>query len=545
MRLQAGTEFAGYGIEKHLGTGGMGTVYLARHPRLERSVALKVLSDTFTTDPKVRAAFAREASLAARLDHPNIVAVHDRSESDDPGLWLSMRYIPGGDANTLLTQNPDGLAPEQAVGLIADAAAALDFAHSQGVTHRDVKPANLLIEHDPRHGTRALLTDFGIARTLDDTVTMSAIAISLAYAAPERLQGEPADSNTDLYSLGCTFYYLLTGKLPFPGPDQAAIVTGHLAKPVPPLRETRAGLPAALDVVLSTAMAKDPRDRYPSCAAFADAALDALSGTAAAPTRTPSTASPQAVTLIRTAPLPSPELDPTIDFTHAAETTLPQPSSAPRRIGTRRLLAGAAGLLIALAGVTVAIDTGTTPDQHTSAEGTTAPTTTSSNPTQPTTQPRENAVQPGPSQNSAGQENASQNSSNPGGSNQTVSNSGGSNPGGSNPGGSTPDGSTPGGSTPDGSTPGGSTPDGSTPGGSTPDGSTPDGSTPGGSTPGGSTGPVIATPVQVATPVIATPVQVATPVVATPVQVVPVQVATPVPATPVQVATPVPAIPVR
>ncbi|APB00969.1 serine/threonine-protein kinase [Nocardia seriolae] len=184
MELRAGTEFAGYVIERQLGAGGMGVVYLARHPSLERLVALKILNDMLANDPGARAAFEREAKLAARLEHPNIVAVYDRSGPGDPALWLSMRYIAGGDAAGLLTAEPGGLDPARALQLLADAADALDHGHAQGVLHRDVKPANLLIDHDRRRGERAVLTDFGIAKTLEDTVTLSSVAASFAYAAP-------------------------------------------------------------------------------------------------------------------------------------------------------------------------------------------------------------------------------------------------------------------------------------------------------------------------------------------------------------------------
>ncbi len=219
--LRSGVMFAGYSIERLLGSGGMGVVYLARHPRLDRKVALKVLGDTYAADAKVHAAFERESALATRLDHPNIVPIYDRCGPDDHALWLSMKYIDGGDATDLLESAPRGLAPERAVRLITDAADALDFAHRHGVLHRDVKPANLLIEHDPTGRERALLTDFGIARTLDDTVTLSAIAVTFAYAAPERFTNEPVDHRADIYSLGCTLYQLLTGAQPFPRTDQA------------------------------------------------------------------------------------------------------------------------------------------------------------------------------------------------------------------------------------------------------------------------------------------------------------------------------------
>lgn len=276
MILQPGAEFAGFTIEAVLGKGGMGTVYLARQPRIQRRVALKVLAESFGATPKTRSSFDREAALAAGLDHPNIVAVYDRSAIDDPALWLTMRYIDGGDASALLDANPGGLAPERAVRLITGAAQALEYAHAHGVLHRDVKPGNLLIENDPRHGERAMLTDFGIARTLDDTVTMSGVAVSFAYAAPERFTNAPADHSADIYSLGCTLYQMLTGEPPFPHKDQAAVVGAHLTAPPPAPSELRPDLPAEMDAVIAAALAKAPRERYPSCMALAEAAAYAL-----------------------------------------------------------------------------------------------------------------------------------------------------------------------------------------------------------------------------------------------------------------------------
>ncbi|GAB0101398.1 hypothetical protein JMUB6875_03620 [Nocardia sp. JMUB6875] len=276
MSLQPGAVFAGFTVERLLGAGGMGAVYLVGHPRLRKQVALKVLAGTFTSDTKARAAFEREATLAAGLDHPNIVSVYDRSAPDDPALWLAMRYVGGGDAAGLLSAHPGGLEPERAVRLLEDAAHALDYAHARGVLHRDVKPANLLIENDQRHGESAVLTDFGIARTLDDTVTLSGIAATFAYAAPERFSEEPADHRADIYSLGCTLFQLLTGQPPFPRKDQAAVIGAHLTARPPSPRELRAELPAELDAVIATALAKSPNDRYPSCAALVGAAAEAL-----------------------------------------------------------------------------------------------------------------------------------------------------------------------------------------------------------------------------------------------------------------------------
>lgn len=335
MVFRAGELVAGYVIDTVLGAGGMGVVYTARHPRMQRLVALKVLNDTYAADLRARAAFDREAALAASLDHPNIVTVYDRSAPYDPALWLAMRHIPGGDASALLAREPGGLASEVAVELIADAAAALDYAHSLGVLHRDVKPGNLLLEHDFRRGHRALLTDFGIARTLDSTVTLSGFSASLAYAAPERFSDRPADHRADIYSLGCTLFHLLTGSHPFPRTDQAAVIGAHLSDAPPIPSRVRADLAQTLDEVITRALAKDPNDRYPTCGALADAARSALNP--AATTSVVSTAP-----IITAAPEPQRDsvpaatarYDPTPQPVPATPLTIQHPDIAPSTSAT-------------------------------------------------------------------------------------------------------------------------------------------------------------------------------------------------------------------
>ncbi|MFD6163060.1 serine/threonine-protein kinase [Nocardia sp. NPDC060256] len=184
--------FAGYTIERLLGRGGMGSVYLARHPRLPRLTALKLLNPEVFHDKEIRTRFEREADLVARLDHPNIVTVFDRGVEDER-LWISMQYIDGTDAAAV---DAWSLPPQRAVQIIGETAKALDFAHSRGVLHRDVKPANILLEGTGGAGERVFLTDFGIARFRDETGRLTqtgTFTATLAYASPEQLSGALLD----------------------------------------------------------------------------------------------------------------------------------------------------------------------------------------------------------------------------------------------------------------------------------------------------------------------------------------------------------------
>ncbi|WP_330185289.1 protein kinase [Nocardia sp. NBC_01503] len=274
--LRSGETFAGYLIERELGRGGMGSVYLARHPRLPRLVAIKLLSAELFGDSEVRARFEREGDVVARLDHPNIVPLFDRGFDDDR-MWIAMRYIDGIDASMLESAN---LPPRQAVRIIGETGKALDFAHRKGVLHRDVKPANILIERVDGD-ERIFLADFGIARLRDENTKLTqtgSFTATLAYAAPEQLSGQPLDHRCDQYSLACTLFRLLTGTVPFDAQHPIAIMRGHLDQPPPPVSSLRPGLPPALDAVMAKAMAKHPTARFDSCTAFATAAQQALDG---------------------------------------------------------------------------------------------------------------------------------------------------------------------------------------------------------------------------------------------------------------------------
>ncbi|WP_410870418.1 serine/threonine protein kinase [Nocardia sp. A7] len=279
--LANGDVFAGYVIERQLGRGGMGSVYLAKHPRLPRMTALKLLNREMFFDDEVRARFEREADLVSRLDHPNIVTVYDRGH-DDEQLWISMQFIDGVDAASV---DPQTLPPARALQIVKETADALDYAHGMGVLHRDVKPANILLARSGAgRGERVYLTDFGIARLRDDTGNLTqtgTFTATLAYASPEQLTGAALDHRSDQYSLACTLFWLFTGSGPFAATNPAAVIQGHLQQPPPTLSGVRPGLSYALDGVLAKAMAKRPDDRFDSCSDFAAAAIEALNSPSA------------------------------------------------------------------------------------------------------------------------------------------------------------------------------------------------------------------------------------------------------------------------
>ncbi|MFG1798348.1 serine/threonine-protein kinase [Nocardia sp. NPDC049149] len=273
MTVADGMDFAGYRIERRLGAGGMGEVYLAQHPRLPRHDALKILSDRHASDAEFRARFLREAEVAVRLQHPNVVAVRDRGEHDGR-LWIAMQYIDGGDVADLIRR--DAAVPvERALRIVAEAAQGLDEIHRVGLQHRDVKPANLLLAEEPGQPDRVLVTDFGIARAAGAQGTLSegtGFTATLAYAAPELISGGAVDHRADVYSLGCTLYQLLTGSVPYMRSSPAAVMYAHLHEEPPRPSLDKGWVPTGLDSVIATALAKDPAERYQSCGALAAAA---------------------------------------------------------------------------------------------------------------------------------------------------------------------------------------------------------------------------------------------------------------------------------
>lgn len=294
MSLPDGSVFAGFTVVRSLGAGGMGEVYLVQHPRLPRTDALKVLPASLSADAEYRRRFEREADAAATLWHPHIVGVHDRGECDGR-LWISMDYVEGSDAGKVLrTQCPGGMPRDQVFAIVTAIADALDYAHSRGLLHRDVKPANILLGAPGPGRGRVMLADFGIARRVDDFDGLTSTNMTLgtpSYAAPEQLLGEALDGRADQYALAATAFQLLTGQPPGGDSTPVVLISQRVSGVVPKLAEVRRDL-ADLDPVMAIAMARRPADRFASCADFA-AAL----ARGAAPTLSPAVAAPGAPTV--------------------------------------------------------------------------------------------------------------------------------------------------------------------------------------------------------------------------------------------------------
>jgi serine/threonine protein kinase, bacterial len=278
MPLSSGDVFAGYTIVRLLGSGGMGEVYLAQHPRLPRRDALKILPTDVSADRDFRERFNREADLAATLFHPHIVGVHDRGEFDGQ-LWISMDYIEGTDAAQLMRHRyPGGMPADEVLTIVTAVAGALDHAHQHNLLHRDVKPANILLANPDDGEQRIFLSDFGIARQVGEVSGLTATNLTVAtvpYAAPEQLMGADMDGRADQYALAATAFHLLSGAPPYQDSNPVAVISQHLTAAPPKLSDRRPDL-ARLDHVLSKALAKDPAERFSRCREFATAFREQL-----------------------------------------------------------------------------------------------------------------------------------------------------------------------------------------------------------------------------------------------------------------------------
>jgi hypothetical protein len=268
-----------YVLQRELGRGGMGVVFLAREIALDRSVAIKLLPPTFAGSADQVDRFLQEAKTAARLAHPHIVPIH-AVEQQSETVFFVMGYVPGETlAERIRTRGP--LDPGAAIRVVQEVAWALAHAHQHGVVHGDIKPENILLE---RGTDRALVADFGIARLEGATPPLSPGRVlgTARFVSPEQAAGEPLDGRSDLYSLGVTAFYTLTGRHPFDAPDTAALLFQHQTLPAPPVASLRHGLPAPLAAAVDRCLAKDPDDRFASAAELADA-LDVARGRTAVP----------------------------------------------------------------------------------------------------------------------------------------------------------------------------------------------------------------------------------------------------------------------
>ena len=270
-----GSTLGQYRLTELLGHGGMGVVYRAEDLRLERNVALKLLSGDVSDDARFRTRFLRESRLAASTEHPGIVPIYDAGEIDGL-LYIAMRYVEGSDLGRLLRAE-GALDPDRAVDVVAQLAAALDAAHEHGLVHRDVKPSNALISGNGLQ-ERVYLVDFGITEDLQSSerLTETGVVGTGAYLAPERIRGDTVDGRADVYSLGCVLFECLTGEVPFPRSSEIAEIYAHLEDEPPRVSDRRPGLPTGLDAVVGCALAKDPDDRWQTCAELAEAARAAL-----------------------------------------------------------------------------------------------------------------------------------------------------------------------------------------------------------------------------------------------------------------------------
>ncbi|HKD95382.1 MAG TPA: protein kinase [Gaiellaceae bacterium] len=281
--VDIGSDFLGYRIEELIGRGGMGVVYRAYDLRLKRPVALKLVAPSLARDERFRERFARESELVMSLEHPNVVPIYDAGDVDGR-VYLAMRLVDGSDLGSVLRAEAP-LEPARAVAICAQIAAALDAAHASGLVHRDVKPSNVLLDGSEH----VYLADFGLTRRLDDQWTESGLDRSIgtpAYLAPEQLEAGPVDGRADVYSLGCVLYECLTGEAVFPRDSRLAVAWAHLEDEPPTPSGRRAGLPEAIDAVIGKALAKEPEQRYPTCAELISAAREALGlGTGRPPRR--------------------------------------------------------------------------------------------------------------------------------------------------------------------------------------------------------------------------------------------------------------------
>jgi eukaryotic-like serine/threonine-protein kinase len=322
-----------YRIEKLLGKGGMGAVFLAHDLTLEREVAIKVLPPDVAQDEQVVRRFQQEAKTAARLDHPNIIPIY-RVESEGGLNYFVMKYISGTSLEDLLEKKEPLPVPE-IQRILWEAACAIGHAHQRGVVHRDVKPANIMFDHDGR----VMLTDFGISKALQAATGLTATGMIIGtphYMAPEQGKGAPVDGRADQYSLGVVGYRMITAELPFSGDSVHTIIYKHIYEAPPLASAKRPGIPGSLTVAISRALSKQPDQRFATMEEFATAVWPEQP--VAPPVKGRSAARPR----------PRAAADAPTEITGAPTTPLPRVKPTPKR---RSRVPAVVGLLVVAAGV--------------------------------------------------------------------------------------------------------------------------------------------------------------------------------------------------
>lgn len=333
-----GSHVAGYRLDEEIGRGGMAVVYRALDSRLQRPVAMKILAPELARDEAFRQRFIRESRAAAAVDHPHIIPIYEAGRAGDV-LFIAMRLVQAGDVQTLIDQHGP-LPVSRVCHIVSQVASALDAAHARGLVHRDVKPANMLL--DPAGGDQrghVYLSDFGLSkRALGDTQLTSAGQFmgTLNYVPPEQIEGRPVDGRSDQYALACSVFTMLTGSPPFRQDESAAIMWAQLSTAPPPVTTRRGDLPAALNGVLARALAKTPDERYATCREFAAALREAggLDVTAPGPPA-PVRREPTVVARETAAAQPEPTAVPPAPAAAAREpATVPPAAAAPREPAT-------------------------------------------------------------------------------------------------------------------------------------------------------------------------------------------------------------------
>jgi protein kinase-like protein len=290
--LVIGGQLGNYLIESVIGRGGMSVVYRATHFRLGTPVALKALAPELSSDDAFRERFLREAKMAAGIDHPNVIPIYDTGLHED-SLYIIMRFVGGGDLKAELDASGP-LSVGRTIELLAPVARALDVAHARGLVHRDVKPANILLQRSADGEVEHVyLSDFGVMKhtaSISGLTKTGALVGSIDYMAPEQIEGKPVSAQTDVYALGCLLYQCVTGRVPFERESEAAALWAHMREDVEPATDLRPELPAAIDDVIGRALAKNPAVRFETCEELIGASSAAASEPEPGAARSPSAA---------------------------------------------------------------------------------------------------------------------------------------------------------------------------------------------------------------------------------------------------------------